>query len=578
MTEGNEPAAAPVLRPAGDDPNEGPPTAAMTVPGAPVTGPLPQLYPHWQLSAPTPRPTVAPLKTGGALAGAQTFSPRSPLTVSHPDPRVVSRSAPSGMLAALSRHRRLSWAGGIVAFLLASSGSLGAGIALASPNQPAAPIAAPSSAAASNPIPAPTPTPTPSPTVDAARPVPATIPAPLPVRTCSIAGAAVNAALGRFEGHVVDVATGTVLFDRNASVPAATASGMKLLTAAAALAVLGTDARMATRVVTGSTPGSIVLVGGGDPTLSAVTSGESYYPGAPKLADLAAQTLAAWKASHPVTETIREVVLDASLWSTADRWDSSWPRSEQTEGYQPEITALMVDGDRANPVMAKSPRSTDPIGRAGAAFVTALRLAAPPAVTIGIAASGAKELAIVHSQPVATLIAQLLPASDNTLAEMLARLVSKTTGADGSAASLSTVIPSALKRYGLDVSGLTIKDGSGLSGKNAVPPNFLTSLMTRVLAGEGNLGVVYSNLPVSGISGTLAGRFTGANAVAKGAVTAKTGFILTAYTLSGIIRSADGSKLAFSFMAEDAVNASAVKALDSITTAAYRCGTNLSNY
>ena len=402
-------------------------------------------------------------------------------------------------------------------------------------------------------------------------------PAPAPARTCSIAGPATAAALGRFEGQVVNATTGEVLFDRSGGVPAATASGMKLLTASAALAVLGPDHRLTTRVVEGSAPGTIVLVGGGDPTVSALPAGvESYYAGAPKLTDLAAQTLAAWRATNGAAPIV-SLILDASLWNAADRWDPSWQRSEQTIGYQPEVTALMVDGDRANPKRATSPRSTDGIGRAGAAFVAALGLSAAPTVTLGTAAAGAPQLGAVQSQPVSTLITQMLPASDNTIAEMLARLVSIESGSTGSSASLATVIPAALERYGLDTTGLVIRDGSGLSGNNAVPPAFMTRLMVAVHGGVQNLGIVYRSLPVSGRTGTLSGRFTGANAVARGQVTAKTGFILTAYTLTGIIRAADGTPLAFAFFAEDRVSGSAIAALDTVTTAAYRCGNGLSN-
>jgi len=135
-----------------------------------------------------------------------------------------------------------------------------------------------------------------------------------------------------------------------------------------------------------------------------------------------------------------------------------------------------------------------------------------------------------------------------------------------------------METYGLDTTGLVIRDGSGLSGHNAVSPSFMTQLMIRVLAGSGNLSIVYAGLPVSGTSGTLAGRFTGANAAARGAVTAKTGFILTAYTLTGIIRAADGTALAFAFYAEDNVKNSAIQAIDTVTTATFTCGDNLSNF
>ena len=58
----------------------------------------------------------------------------------------------------------------------------------------------------------------------------------------------------------------------------------------AALAVLGPAARFTTRVVHGSAPGSVILVGGGDPTLAAGRAPASDYPQPATLASLARQT------------------------------------------------------------------------------------------------------------------------------------------------------------------------------------------------------------------------------------------------------------------------------------------------
>ena len=225
---------------------------------------------------------------------------------------------------------------------------------------------------------------------------------------------------------------------------------LKVLTASAAIAVLGADFQIPTRVFTGSTAGTIVLVGYGDPTLSAMPPGtESVYTGAPKLSTLAASTLATYASTNPGQE-ITQVVLDASYWNPSDKWDASWKRTEQTIGYHSEVTALQVDGDRADPTKQTSPRGTDPISRAGNLFVNALKAADTDdmvannvAITTGISAGGT-QLAEVKSQPLRVLIKQMLLNSDNTLAEMLARIVSKESDLGGSAASLQQAIPSAL--------------------------------------------------------------------------------------------------------------------------------------
>jgi D-alanyl-D-alanine carboxypeptidase/D-alanyl-D-alanine-endopeptidase (penicillin-binding protein 4) len=402
------------------------------------------------------------------------------------------------------------------------------------------------------------------------------------LRTCSIAGLAADPRLMALSGYVVRVDTGEVLFDRAGTTPARTASVLKLLTAAAALATVGPDYRIRTSVYPGSQAGSIVLVGRGDATLSRLPAGqESVYKGAPKLADLAAQVLANYSGA-PITN----IVLDASYWSTADKWDPAWKRSEQTRGYHSEVTALQVDGDRANPATQDSPRSTDPVGRAGQYFLDALRaadteneIADDVTLTTGSAVNTSTVLGEVQSQPLSVIIPHMLLVSDNTMAEMLARITSKESALNGSAASLQQAIPSALSTYGIPATGVTIKDGSGLSEFNAVPPATVTQLMTVVNGATfPELEVVRNGLPVAGQSGTLAGRFTGANAVARGHVFAKTGWIDTSYSLGGLVQAADGTVFAFAFYAiGDGIQSNARAALDTLTTGVFTCGDNLSN-
>jgi D-alanyl-D-alanine carboxypeptidase/D-alanyl-D-alanine-endopeptidase (penicillin-binding protein 4) len=173
----------------------------------------------------------------------------------------------------------------------------------------------------------------------------------------------------------------------------------------------------------------------------------------------------------------------------------------------------------------------------------------------------------------------MLPQSDNTLAEMLARIVSKESGFNGSAASLQQAIPSALSSgYDVDISTILIRDGSGLSEFNGVPSVTMAKLMIQVWNGEKNLSIIRDSLPVAGKSGTLASRFAGDAAIARGAVIAKTGWIDTAYTLSGMIAAADGTRLTFAFYAVgDGIRDNAKAALDLLTAGAYSCGDNLSN-
>ncbi len=469
----------------------------------------------------------------------------------------------SGVLARLRAHPRATMiAGGTLALVLFG------GLAVAAGSAVGAPVAASAPAATTTPTPTPTPTQT-------ARPAPVAAPAASIVRSCSVAELASDGRLGSFQAQVRNAATGAILYDRGGNTASRAASVLKVLTSAAALEVLGPDYRATTTVVKGAEPGSVVLVGGGDITLSRTPSGdESAYAGAAHLDDLAAQVEAAW-AADPANPPLTKLILDSSMFGGAE-WQPSWESKELWDGYMPPITALQVDGDRDNPYNNTSSRSEDPIGRAGAAFAEEL---GGVSIERGTAPAGAAQLGAVQSQPVSTLVQQTLIVSDNAIAEMLARLVAVESGAGNSFESIQAGVLQGLAAYGIDTTGIVIVDGSGLSDDNAVPPNYLTQLFMKINAREGNLGVLFDGLPVAGQTGSLSysDRFTGDSAVADGAVFAKTGWIDTGYTLSGVIHAADGTPLTFAIYALGDVDDSAKTAIDALTAGFYNCGDRLSN-
>ena len=394
------------------------------------------------------------------------------------------------------------------------------------------------------------------------------------LRTCSVGSAAADPLLGTLAAAVVDAATGATLFDRSGASPQSPAGALQLLTAATAIATLGPGATLSTKVIDGAAPGTIVLVGGGDATLS--TSEDSVYTGAPLMSDLAAKAMEKYTAAHPGVP-ITSIILDSTLWDPTDNWNPSWPTSERTDGYQPFITALMVDGDRADPTQLVSPRSEDPIARAGEAFAAAAELT-DVTFTTG-KATRSTVLAEVTSQPVSTLVSQMLMNSDNALAEMLARSSSLKQDLGGSSASLQEVVRSAME--GLGMTGtevLIIKDGSGESANNAVPPLFIAQLMVKIRNGEDGLDVVLDGMPVGGASGDLADRFTGDNAAAGSATHAKSGWIFGERSLAGLVTTADGAALTFAFYGlGDAITFDTRESLDTLVAAVHSCGNNLSN-
>ncbi|MEI7419292.1 MAG: D-alanyl-D-alanine carboxypeptidase, partial [Actinomycetes bacterium] len=393
-------------------------------------------------------------------------------------------------------------------------------------------------------------------------------------RDCSIAELAADKRLLGLHAQVINPATNEVLFDVLGDTPAQTASVMKLLTAAAALQVLGPNYRVQTKVYADlDQPGQIVIIGSGDPTLSRVAVGkQSVYKDAPKLNDLAVQ-INAWARATPITN----IVLDSTLFP-GPGWESGVATTERTLGYQSIVSALQVDGDRDNPASEVSARSADPVNRAGVALKKAIgSLASAATITQAKAGTNLLQIGVVQSQPISKWISHMLQVSDNTEAEYLARLVSLQLGYDGSFASIDVAIKSALTSSGLVTTGLNLKDGSGENEENQVPATFINALLKKVLNGEGNFGVIKQALPVAGESGSLASRFTGANVDAAGHILAKTGWTRHEYSLAGIIMAKDGTNLTFSIAAIDAnIKDNAKEAIDNLATGIYRCGNKLS--
>lgn len=404
---------------------------------------------------------------------------------------------------------------------------------------------------------------------------PDAIPGAVAVRTCSVDPLATAASFPSLVGVVTDVASGDVLWGRSADKASSPAHIVTAFTAAAALQTLGADTRISTKVVDGSKPGSIVLVGGGDPTLA--TTNASFYRDAPQISDLASQAMTRYDELHPGV-LLTEIVLDSTLWTTADAWDASWPERERTGGYHSYVTALMVNGDRADPTLAISPRGTDPVKSAGQAFAQAAGL---PAVTFSTgAAVGSTVLAEVKSQPVSVLVEQMLISGDDSIAESLARLVSKKAGLSGAASTLTQAMQGALSDAGLsDTDAITIADGSGLSPNNQVPPLVVAQFMAKGADGDGAIGAAFSMLPIGGKSGDLYNRFEGDAAAASGQVAAKSGWTNQEHSLGGVVNAEDGTKLAFAFYAiGEGISTDARTALDNLVAGVYACGGNLSNY
>jgi serine-type D-Ala-D-Ala carboxypeptidase/endopeptidase (penicillin-binding protein 4) len=174
-------------------------------------------------------------------------------------------------------------------------------------------------------------------------PLPAGAPAPAPAAVAALLEEAAQDLPGEFTATVVDPADRSVLAALDAATPLVPGSTAKVLTAAAALLTLDADDGFVTRVLAGSEPGTVVLVGGGDPTLTALPDGETgTYPSPSRLRELAD----AVRAASPAP--VERVLVDLSRWSGPELAEG-WAPGDVAGGFVTPIVPAMLDGGRGGP-------------------------------------------------------------------------------------------------------------------------------------------------------------------------------------------------------------------------------------
>jgi serine-type D-Ala-D-Ala carboxypeptidase/endopeptidase (penicillin-binding protein 4) len=402
----------------------------------------------------------------------------------------------------------------------------------------------------------------------------------------ALAGPLSAAALGPdVSALVADPVTGRVLLSEQGTQLSTPASTEKLVTSLAALAVLGAGARFTTRVVHGATPGRVILVGGGDPTLAVNAFPARDYPQPATLAALAAATARALKSEHRTSVSLG---YDTSLF-TGPGLAPGWPENYVSTGNVTPIVSLEVDQGRLTTTGTPEdsddpynlrPRGTDPAATAAGSFAALLtadgiRVSGTPSVQTAV--PHASVIASVSSPPLSAVVEQMLTESNNVMAEDLARQVALATGGPASFSGAATAVTSELRRLGVS-GGLSLVDGSGLSPQDAIAPATLVKVVELAIADPG-LRALLAGLPVAGFSGTLhAGQsvFSGIGGAALGTVRAKTGNLDTVTALAGMVSDQGGTTLVFAFMADRvpavAMLADAANAIDEAAVALADCG------
>ena len=402
-------------------------------------------------------------------------------------------------------------------------------------------------------------------------------------------GAGLAAALGGIvkdgdvSAAVVDAKSGQVLYGYRADELMPPASTDKVATALAVLERMSATQRLVTSVVQdavgqgGAVQGAgvwrIVLVGGGDVTLS--SNGASPDPDLhpASLQALADQTAAVLKA-RGVTSV--QLGYDASVFAAPVLARSWTPAS--VEGSIAPVRGLEVDEGRIAQQRMFSDRYPDPAKVAAEAFARALGakgVGVTGQVTEVQAPSDAVRIAQVQSPPIADLIEHMLTVSDDDLAEALGHLAARAAGMPATFDGATSATLDTLRGLGLDVGGMRLLDSSGLSHQDRISASALAAMLA-IAAGAKHpeLRIALTGLPIAGFTGTLEqGRFTAASSGGIGAVRAKTGTLNGVSTEAGVLEDVDGRLLTYAVMVDKASNVTLAQTwLDRFAATLVSCG------
>jgi len=328
-----------------------------------------------------------------------------------------------------------------------------------------------------------------------------------------------HVASARSAAVALDLATGTVLFTQNPGLSLAPASNEKLPLTYAALTTLGPTYRIETDVLgegeqDGTTfSGTLVLRGGGDPTLS--TAG---------LRSLAAQVR-----TYGIRRVTGGIVADESYFDSR-RMVAGWKPSFFID-ESPPLSALVVNRARVGRTVTRSPALA-----AGTAFRTALRSAGvvvDGTMRMGRVDDFAIPIAQVESPTLAAILRFMDRESDNFTAELLLKQLGAVSLDRGTSAAGASIVMQALAEAGVPMAGVRIVDGSGLSRLDRLTANALAATLKAAWADPTVKPAFVAALPVAGVNGTMEDRLR--KAPARGRVLAKTGTTSDASALSGYV-------------------------------------------
>jgi LysM repeat protein len=173
------------------------------------------------------------------------------------------------------------------------------------------------------------------------------------------------------------------------------------------------------------------------------------------------------------------------------------------------------------------------------------------------------------SEPLRVYLGVVNKQSNNLFAELVFRTLGRTVVGVGTPEAGARAVRRALAQLGVDTKGVMLVDGSGLSAENRVSALTFVSLMER-MAASAQWEPFWESLPEAGQPGGLGRMY---NTVAAGNLRAKTGTIEGVSALSGLVRTRDGERVAFSLLVNGTASTSRAKRVENevgVALAAFR--------
>lgn len=369
-------------------------------------------------------------------------------------------------------------------------------------------------------------------------------------------------ALGESEGTgnfsaAIAAADGTIAAERNLDTEREPASTTKTLTAFTAVHTLEMSGTLDTEVYLthADTTPTIVLQGHGDMLLGSGENDSSHINGRAGLATLAGNTAAALT-QRGITQVA--LAVDDSLFGD-DNTSTALEQNNDGDAMYTPLSSMAVDGGRmrygltADPdAFADYPTLSRTTASDAAQTFRSLLTQQGITVTDSSDTSGTEasaRIAKVSSAPLNEVMAFMLRHSDNTLAELFARLTALKLGLGNSMDADIQAVVQVLRANDIPTDGLHLTSCSGLAaGTRLRIPTLLAVQRSLVGLDDGGAAEI-EGLSVPGLTGTARNR--AANDDIKGLARVKTGSLGGVRALVGNVSREHGGVLLFAVIVND---------------------------